>query len=182
MPKLNKRRVDPQPHGRYKSFVSRPAGILFNGVYAFVNHKKQSALQKDMKKLLARQKITEGRTTAIGIQMASIFQTLLKEIETDIVESNKRLEMLTQHVILMKLIKDKFILEVSDNVNVIKFLAFIYSRIAVNVERNFLKYQQLLAGLDHLVGRLHTSSSGLLSHTIIPPGKLAKLLDHVKSN
>ena len=29
---------------------------------------------------------------------------------------------------------------------------------------------------------LYTLSSGLLSHTIIPPGKLAELLDHVKMN
>ena len=42
------------------------------------------------------------------------------------------------------------------------------------------KYQQLLADLDHLMDGLDTLSSGLLSHTIIPPGKLAELLGHVK--
>ena len=47
------------------------------------------------------------------------------------------------------------------------------------MERNLSKYQHLLADLDHLMDGLDTSSSGLLSHAIIPPGKLAELLDHV---
>ena len=44
----------------------------------------------------------------------------------------------------------------------------------------FSKYQQLLADLDHLMDRRDALSSGLLSHTISPPGKLAESLDHVK--
>ena len=48
------------------------------------------------------------------------------------------------------------------------------------MERNLSKYQELLADLDHLMDGLDTLSSGLLSHTIITPGKLAKLLGHVK--
>ena len=50
------------------------------------------------------------------------------------------------------------------------------------MERNLSNYQQLLADLDHLMDGLDTLSSGLLSHTIIPPGKLAELLGHVKWN
>ena len=50
------------------------------------------------------------------------------------------------------------------------------------MESNMSKYQQLLADLDHLMEGLDTSSSGLLSHAIIPAGKLAELLDHVKMN
>ena len=44
MPTFNSSRVDPQPHGRYKMFVSTLAKILFNGVNAFINHKKHPAL------------------------------------------------------------------------------------------------------------------------------------------
>ena len=102
---------------------------------AFVNHKKQSALQKGMKTLLARQKVTEGKITTLGTQMVSVAQTSLKEIErlqTDI------------------------------------------------MERDVSKYQQLLVDLDHPMDGIDTLSSGLLSHTIIPPGKLAELLNHVK--
>ena len=47
------------------------------------------------------------------------------------------------------------------------------------MERNLSKYQQLLADLDHLMDGVDSLSSGLLSHTIIPPGKLAELLEHV---
>ena len=100
MPTFNKIRIDPQPHGRYKRFVSTLTRILFDGVNAFVNHKKQSALQKGMKRLLTKQKINEGKTTALGTKMVSIIQTTLKEIERlqkDIVENNERLERLTQH-------------------------------------------------------------------------------------
>ena len=60
MPKFNKSRVDPQPHGRYKKFVSTLTRILFDGVNAFINHKKHSALQEGMKKWLTKQKINEG--------------------------------------------------------------------------------------------------------------------------
>ena len=48
-----------------------------------------------MKKLLTKQKINEGKLTALGTQMISIAQTTLKEIErlqTDIVETKKYLK------------------------------------------------------------------------------------------
>ena len=38
MPTFNKSRVDPQPCGRYKRFVSTHTRILFDGVNAFINH------------------------------------------------------------------------------------------------------------------------------------------------
>ena len=183
MPTFNRSRVDPQPQGRYKRFVGTLTRILFDGVNAFINHKKHSALQKGMKKLLTKQKVNEGKITALGTQMVSIAQTTLKEIDRlqkDIVDNNKRLRRLTQCVMQMQVIIDKFIWKVSDNANAIRFLAFILGRISANMERNLSKYQQLLADLDHLMDGLDTLSSGLLSHTIIPPGKLAELLGHVK--
>ena len=79
----------------------------------------------------------------------------------------------------MLVIIDKFIWNVSDNANAIRFLAFILGIISANMVRNLSKYQQLLADLDHLMDGLDSLSSGLLSHTIIPPGKLAELLEHV---
>ena len=75
---------------------------------------------------------------------------------------------------------DIFILRVGETANAIRFLAFILGRISANIERNLSKYQQLLADLDHLMDGLDTLSSGLLSHTVIPPDKLAELLDHGK--
>ena len=44
MPTFSKSRVDPQLHGRYKRFVSTLTRILFDGVNAFINHKKHSVL------------------------------------------------------------------------------------------------------------------------------------------
>ena len=136
-----------------------------------------------MKKLFTKQKVNEGKITALGTQMVSIAQTTLKKIkklQKDIVDNNKRLKRLTQHVMQMQVIIDKFIWKVSDNADAIRFLAFILGRISANMERNLSKYQQLLADLDHLMDGLDTLSSGLLSHAIIPPGKLAELLGHVK--
>ena len=182
MPTFNGSRVDPQPHGRYKRFVVTLPRILFGGVNAFINHRKHSALQKGMKQLLTKQKVNEGKITALGIQMVSIAQTTLKEIDRlqkDIVDNNKRLRRLIQWVMQMQMIIDKLIWKVSDNANAMRFLALILGRISANMERNLSKYQQLLADLDHLMDGLDSLSSGLLSHTIIPPGKLAELLEHV---
>ena len=182
MPTFNGSRVEPQPHGRNKRFVGTLARIVFGGVNAFINHKKHSALQKGMKQLLTRQKVNEGKITALGTHMVSIAQTTLKEInrlQKDIADNNKRLRRLTQRVMQMQVIIDKFIWKVSDNANAIRFLAFILGRISANMERNLSKYQQLLADLDHLMDGLDSLSSGLLSHSIIPPGKLAELLEHV---
>ena len=172
MPKFNKSRVDPQQHGRYKRFVSTLTGILFDGLNSFVNHKKQSALHEGMKKLLARQKVSEGKVTALGTQIIPIAQTSLKEIErlqADIVESNKTLEILTQCVIHWKVIMDKFILKISYNANANRFFAFILGKTSANMERNLSKYQQLLAYLDHMMDGLDALSLGLLSHVILPP-------------
>ena len=182
MPTFNKSRVDLQPYERYRRVVSTLTRILFDGVNAFINHKKHLALQKGMKKLLTKQKINEGKITVLGTKMVSIAQTTLKEIERlqkDIVDNNKRLESLTQCVMHMQVIIDKFIWKVSDNPIAMRFLAFILRRISANKERNLSKYQQLLADLDHLMDGRDNLPSGLLSHTIIPPGKLAELLDHV---
>ena len=79
----------------------------------------------------------------------------------------------------MQVIIDKSIWKVSDDANAIRFMAFILGRISANTERNLSKYQQLLADLDHLMDGLDSLSSGLLSHSIILPGKLAELLEHV---
>ena len=60
--------------------------------------------------------------------MASIAQTTLKEIDRlqkDIVDNNKNLRRLTQRVMQMQVIIDKFIWKVSDNANAIRFLALI---------------------------------------------------------
>ena len=179
---FNGSRVEPQPHGRYKRFVGTLARIVFGRVNAFINHKKHSALQKGMKQLLTRQKVNEGKITALGTHMVSIAQTTLKEIDRlqkDIADNNKRLRRLTQRVMQMQVIIDKFIWKVSDNANAIRFLAFILGRISANMERNLSKYQQLLADLDHLMDGLDSLSSGLLSHSIILPGKLAELLEHM---
>ena len=146
MPTFNKSRVDPQPHGRNKRFVSTLTRILFDGVNAFINHKKHSALQKGMMKLLTNKKINEGKVTALGTQMVSIAQTTLKEIERlqkDIVDNNKGLKRLTQCEMHMQVIIDKFIWKASDNANAIRFLAFILGRISANMEKNLSKYQQL---------------------------------------
>ena len=136
-----------------------------------------------MKKLLTNQRKNEGKITALGTQMVSIAQTTLKEIEglqKEIVENNKRHDRLLQCVMHMQVIMDKYLWKEGDNANAIRFLAFILGGISTNMERNLSKYQQLLADLDHLMDGLDTLSSGLLSHTLIPPGKLAELLDHVK--
>ena len=66
MPTFNGSRVDPQPHGRYKRFVGTLARILFGGGNAFINHKRCSALKKEMKQLLTKQKFNEGKITALG--------------------------------------------------------------------------------------------------------------------
>ena len=126
---------------------------------AFINLKKPSALQKGMKQLLTKQNVNEGKITALGTHMVSIAQTILKEIDRlqiDIVDNNKRLRRLTQRVMQMQVIIDKFIWKVSDNANAIRFLAFILGRISANMERNLSKYQQLLADLDHLMDGLDT--------------------------
>ena len=136
-----------------------------------------------MKKLLTKQKVNEGKITALGTHMVSIAQATLKEIERlqkGIVDNNNRLKRLTQCVMQMQVIKDKFIWQVSDNANPIRFLAFTLGRISANMERNLSKYQQSLADLYHLMDGLDNLSSGLLSHTILPPGKLGELLGHVK--
>ena len=123
-----------------------------------------------MKKLLAKQKVNEGKITGLGTQMVSIVQITLKGIDRlqkDIVDNNKRLKRLTQCAMQMQVVVDKSIWKVSDNANAIRFLAFILGRISANMERNLSKYQQLLVDLDHLIDGLDTLSSGLLSHTII---------------
>ena len=101
-----------------------------------------------MKKLLTRQKVSDGKITVLGTQMVSVTQSSVKEIErlqTDIVESNKRLEILTKCVIHLQVIINKFILKASGNSNAIRFLAIIFGRISTNMERKLSKCQQLLA-------------------------------------
>ena len=102
-----------------------------------------------MKKLLTQQKVNEGRITALETEMVSIAQTTLKEIDRlqkDIVHNNKGLRRLTQHMMQMQVIMDKFIWEVSDNANAIRFLAFILGRISTiwkEIYQNTNSYWQI---------------------------------------
>ena len=116
-----------------------------------------------MKKLLTRQKVSDGKITVLGTKMVSVTQSSVKEIErlqTDIVESNKRLGILRKCVIHLKVIINKFILKASDNANAIRFVAIILGRISANMERKLSKCQQLLADWDHLMDGLDNLSSG----------------------
>ena len=54
-------------------------------------------------------------------------------------------------------------------------------RISGNMERNLSKYQQLLADLDHPMDGLDAISSGLLSYTIILPGKISRIIRPCKN-
>ena len=122
---------------------------------AFINHKKHSALQKGMKKLLTKQKVNEGKITALGTQMVSIAQTALKEIERlqkDIADNNKRLTRLTQCVIQMQVLIDKLIWKVNDNANVIRFLAFTLGRTSANMKRNLSKIPTVIGRFRPLNG------------------------------
>ena len=49
--------------------------------------------------------------------------------------------MLTQCVVHMQVVKDKFLWKVSDDANAIRLMVFILGRISANVERNLSKYQ-----------------------------------------
>ena len=62
----------------------------------------------------------------------------------------------------------------------LEFLAFILGRISTNMGRNLSKYPEVLADFGHLMDAINALASGLFSQTIIPPGKLAELLDHMK--
>ena len=80
---------------------------------------------------------------AVGSKLALISQASLKEIkrfQKDILTTNKRLEMLTQHVMHIELIIDKFIMKVDDNANSIRLLEFILSRISANMVGHLSKY------------------------------------------
>ena len=155
MPTFNRSRADPQPHGRYKRFVSIPTRILFDEVNSFINHKKHSALQKGINKLLTKQKINEGKITALGTQMVSISQTTLKEIERlqiYIVDNNKRLKRITKCVMQMQMIIEKFIWKVSDNANSIRCLAFILGKNIRQYGKKFVKIPGVIGRFRPLKG------------------------------
>ena len=80
----------------------------------------------------------------------------------------------------IKLITNKFIRKVDGNANSMRFLVFTLGSIAANMKRNMSKYQTVLTDMKHLMDGLDALPSGLLLHTVILPGKLAELLDHVK--
>ena len=101
-----------------------------------------------MKKLLTKQKPNQGNITALETQMVSITKTKLKEIERlqkDIVENNKRLKCLTQCVMHMQVIIDKFIWKVNNNANAFRFLAFIW--------KNISQYGKKFVKIPAIVGR-----------------------------
>ena len=102
-----------------------------------------------MKKLLDRQKVNEGKITALATQMVSIVQTTLKKIERiqkDIVESNKRCERLAQLVIHMQMIIDKFIWKVSNMADAIRFFG-------IHTGKNVSQYGKKLVKISTIIGR-----------------------------
>ena len=81
--------------------------------------------------------------------MVSIAETTLKEIERlqkDIVESNKRPEMLRQDIKHMQVVIDKFIWKVNDNANAIRFFG-------IHIGKNISQYGKKSAKISTIIGR-----------------------------
>ena len=168
---------------RIKRWVAAAASLVIEGISAYMNYRKDSQLKKGMKMLLKNQhKLSDGM-----IELRKDFMTLAKtsaeqmEILAEAlqIQSEKVNRMFHNINILALRIQDQNT-RIADNSNAILFLTASLINVMEVTEKYKMLLLQLQLELDHFLDAIDSLAKGYLSHTVISPNRLGKIIEHVK--
>ena len=168
---------------RKKRFLTEIIGLGIQAFSAISTHRKQSKLQKSMKHLKYRQDVLDNKIEALEDDMISITKETFEELD----HLRKELELTGYNIrVLASKIKSMDIelakqnIRITDNSNAIVFLSGAISVLLSEMERYLALHERVKSELDHILDALDNLSNNLMSHSVIRPAVLKRMINHVE--
>ena len=168
---------------RKKRFISDVISLGMQGVSAYLQYKKQSKIEKGLKRLQSRVGKNEKRIEAMEDDMISLAETTLhnmQNLRSDLQSQGMYLRALSGQV---KDLKEEVAgnkVRTLDNSNSLRFLSGLMTVMLSDCTRYNTLYERAITELGHFLEAMDTLSTNMLSHTVVAPDVLEALIQHVK--
>ena len=130
-----------------------------------------------------RQDALDHKTEALEDDMISITKETFEELDylrRELELTGYNIKVLTAEIKRVEYELSKHVERVMDNLNSILFLSGTISVLLSEMERYLALHERVKSELDHILDALDNLSNNLLSHSVIRPSVLKKLIEHVR--
>ena len=168
---------------RKKRFLTDIIGLGIQAFSAISQHRKQTKLEKSMKHLKHRQDALDHNIEALEDDMISITKETFEELDylrKELELTGYNIKVLTAEIKRVEYELSKHVERVMDNSNSILFLSGTISVLLSEMERYLALHERVKSELDHILDALDNLSNNLLSHSVIRPSVLKRLIEHVR--
>ena len=168
---------------RKKRFLTDIIGLGIQAFSAISQHRKQNKLEKSMKHLKHRQDALDHKIEALEDDMISITKETFEELDylrRELELTGYNIKVLTAEIKRVEYELSKHVERVMDNSNSILFLSGTISVLLSEMERYSALHERVKSELDHILDALDNLSNNLLSHSVIRPSVLKRLIEHVR--
>ncbi len=157
-------------------------GYLFNSM---LESKRSKQMEKAINVLEDRQQWLVSSVKHVKEDMLTIAQTEIQDFEaskTAIEETNFRINSLATEVVLMEQVQKSLVSNVHQLHYAIFYLSFLFGNLFPAIERELSMYDYMIIRAEFLMDALDSLSTGHLSHKLVQPSDLQKLVDEVDTN
>ena len=168
---------------RKKRFITDIIGLGIQAFSAISQHRTQSKLERGMKQLKHRQNVLAHRIEAIEGDMLSITKETFEELDylkRELELTGYNIKVLTTGVKNVQYKLSRHMERIMDNSNSILFLSGTISILLSEMERYLALHERVKSELDHILNALDDLSNNLLSHSVVRPSVLKRMIEHVK--
>ena len=136
-----------------------------------------------MKQLKHRQNVLARRIEAIEGDMLSITKETFEELDylkRELELTGYNIKVLTTEIKNVQYKLSRHMERIMDNSNSILFLSGTISVLLSEMERYLALHERVKSELDHILDALDNLSNNLLSHSVVRPSVLKRMIEHVK--
>ena len=136
-----------------------------------------------MKQLKHRQNVLTHRIEAIEGDMLSITKEIFEELDylkRELELTGYNIKVLTTEIKNVQYKLSRHMERIMDNSNSILFLSGTISVLLSEMERYLALHERVKSELDHILDALDNLSNNLLSHSVVRPSVLKRMIEHVK--
>ena len=168
---------------RKKRFITDIIGLGIQAFSAISQHRKQSKLEKGMKQLRHNQKVLDHKIEALEGDMLSITKETFEELDylrRELELTGYNIKVLTTEIKDVQYKLSRHMERIMDNSNSILFLSGTISVLLSEMERYLALHERVKSELDHILDALDNLSNNLLSHSVVRPSVMRRMIEHVK--
>ena len=168
---------------RKKRFITDIIGLGIQAFSAISQHRKQSKLEKGIKQLKHRQNILDHKIEDLEGDMISITKETFEELDylkRELELTGYNIKVLTTEIKNVQYQLSRHMERIMDNSNSILFLSGTISVLLSEMERYLALHERVKSELDHILDALDNLSNNLLSHSVVKPSVLKRMIEYVK--